>query len=392
MMEMRMQNIALDDIVPNPWRDMKLYPLDKDHVGELRKSINDHGFFGGVKGRRRNGKVELGCGHSRIEAARKAKLDNVQIFIDDIDDDGMLRLMTDENATQAGSNPGAVINEVAAVTRRLIEGLLADGTIVPPVVKAAFEDRGALDRAKGKLRNGADVHLAIGHNVIARYLGQGDIKKSLRGERQIREAITTLKQSGAYDEMVEDAISKYPPPTDAKPSKGRAVATTKPKPKPRAPVLDARVANVFPNENQFHAFREAVTTDGAKRVIPVENQFALAKQIMKTAKADGDEDFTKKHIGAPYIRKLVQTEVEQGMKAQREINKDEREAYLREQREERIESELHSANASLRSLLSALGRVAELADEFPAHPKIGGFAARLETLVAAITQFSKKLK
>jgi ParB family chromosome partitioning protein len=98
---MKMQNVSLSDIVPNPWRDMKLYPLDTDHVAELRSSINDHGFFGGVKGRRRNGKIELGCGHMRIEAARKARLDSVPIFIDDMDDDTMLRLMTDENATQA---------------------------------------------------------------------------------------------------------------------------------------------------------------------------------------------------------------------------------------------------------------------------------------------------
>jgi hypothetical protein len=42
----------------------------------------------------------------------------------------MLRLMTDENATQAGANPGAVLNEVA-VTRRLIDGLFeGGGTIV----------------------------------------------------------------------------------------------------------------------------------------------------------------------------------------------------------------------------------------------------------------------
>jgi hypothetical protein len=34
-----------------------------------------------------------------------------------VDDDAMLRLMTDENATQGGNSPGAVLNEVAAVMR-----------------------------------------------------------------------------------------------------------------------------------------------------------------------------------------------------------------------------------------------------------------------------------
>jgi hypothetical protein len=36
----------------------------------------------------------------------------------------MLRLMTDENATQAGSRPSSVMNEVEAVTKRLLDGLL----------------------------------------------------------------------------------------------------------------------------------------------------------------------------------------------------------------------------------------------------------------------------
>jgi ParB-like chromosome segregation protein Spo0J len=144
---MKIQNVPIADIVPNPWRDMKLYPLDDDHVAELRASIADHGFFGGVKGSRINGKVELGCGHSRIEAARAAKLDTVPIFIGDIDDDGMLRLMTDENATQSGSNPGAVLNEVAAVTRRIIDGVLSP-TIVPLSVAKAFENQRGIERTK----------------------------------------------------------------------------------------------------------------------------------------------------------------------------------------------------------------------------------------------------
>ena len=182
---MKMQNVPLSDIVPNPWRDMSLFPIDAKHVADLRESIGDHGFFGGVKGRRVNGKVETGCGHARIEAARKAKnIETVPIFIADMDDDEMLRLMTDENALQAGANPGAVLNEVSAVTRRLIDGLLSSTNVEVESVKQAFESKNAIDKAIGKLRNGTDVHLAIGENVIARYLGQGDPERSHRGKRR----------------------------------------------------------------------------------------------------------------------------------------------------------------------------------------------------------------
>ena len=59
---------------------------------------------------------------------------------------------------------------------------------------------------------------------------------------------------------------------------------------------------------------------------------------------------------------------------------------------ERIASELHIANASVRSLLSALAKLNDLAAQFPGHPKLGGFAVRLEQLGKAIDVFSKRLK
>jgi hypothetical protein len=75
------------------------------------------------------------------------------------------------------------MNEVASVTRRIIEGLLT-GTNVPVNVAKAFEGGSkALEEARGKLRKGSNIHLAIGHNVIRAYLGNGDPAKSPRGER-----------------------------------------------------------------------------------------------------------------------------------------------------------------------------------------------------------------
>ena len=44
------------------------------------------------------------------------------------------------------------LNEVAAVTRRLIEGLMDTGTIVPVSVLKAFESKSAIEKARTKLR------------------------------------------------------------------------------------------------------------------------------------------------------------------------------------------------------------------------------------------------
>jgi hypothetical protein len=62
----------------------------------------------------------------------------------------MLRLMTDENALQAGSSAGAIINEVAAVTRQLVEVLLEPG-LAPIGAKQAFEGKLGYQQARGRL-------------------------------------------------------------------------------------------------------------------------------------------------------------------------------------------------------------------------------------------------
>jgi hypothetical protein len=385
---MRLQNVPLDQIVANPWRDLDLFPIDPEHVQELRESINEHDFFSSLKGRRVNGKVEIGCGHARVEAARKAKLETIPIFIDNMDEDEMVLLMTDENATQPGANPGAVMNEVAAVTRRLIDGLL-DGTIVPPRVAAAFEGKKMLDEARGRLRKSSNVHMALSHNVIRRYLGRGNPDRSHRGERQIREAVSALKQSGTYDDIVEQATHQHPPPVDeTKPAKGKAVAETEPK-KPQRRLLDEKTAHLFPNEHQFQAFREAVTTPAAQQVIPVEDQRKLAQRIMNIKNSG---DFKKKQVGAPTIKAVVHQEIKDRMAAQRELDREEKERYLAEQREAEIDDVLHNAKASLRSLSSMLVKLMDLADQFPHHPKIGGFSAKLDDLIGTIKQLSAKLK
>jgi ParB/Sulfiredoxin domain len=400
---MKLEHIPLDQIVWSPWRDKTLFPIDADHINSLRNSMNQHGFFETVKARRRkDGKIELGCGHHRFEAARKAKLDSIPLFIADMDDDDMLHLMVAENAHQFGANAGAILNEVAAVMRRLIELLLAPDGFAPIAAKP-FEGKLGYQQARGKLiarLHDPNKDGGIGWQSIMRYLGGGDEEKCRRSKRQIIDALSTLKQSGRYDAIVDEALRKNPIPVADKPlAKGTTVATTQ-QATPRKRLLDERTASVFTNDHQFQAFRDAVTTQAAQKAIPVDQQYALAKAIMKPPSPvekneEGRVPFSgatnKKQIGAPYIKMRVQTVIQDSLKKQRDINQKERELYLSEQREARIEAELHSANASLRSLISAIARLNEMADEFPSHPKLGGFSAKLDTLVDAIQQFSAKL-
>src|SRR5215831_1370577 len=121
---MRTESVPLSKIKPNPFRDLELFPLDQEHVVELIQSIDRHGFFGGIKARKRDGMYEAGCGVHRIEAARKQGLKSIEILVGEMSDDEMINLMATENGTQAGGNAAAAMNDVAAVTRRMIEIML----------------------------------------------------------------------------------------------------------------------------------------------------------------------------------------------------------------------------------------------------------------------------
>jgi hypothetical protein len=71
-----------------------------------------------------------------------------------------------------GCNPGAVLNEVAAVTRRLIEGLLGPSDNCPKQIAGLFKGKG-IEQTRGVLRAGNDVHRTLGVDVIRAYLGDG---------------------------------------------------------------------------------------------------------------------------------------------------------------------------------------------------------------------------
>jgi hypothetical protein len=99
-----------------------------------------------------------------------------------------------------------------------------------------------------------------------------------------------------------------------------------------------------------------------------------------------------KQVTPGYIKGKVQERVQEFMKEQRKLDKEERDHYLAEQIDVAIEHELQNANSFLRGLINSLLKLEKLADKYPRHPKLGGFSARLDNLVGSIKQFSKKLK
>lgn len=98
---MEITTARLSDVLPNPYRNLDDYPIDQAKCEQLAHSINETGFWLGIRARRNNaGQLEIAFGHHRIAAAKFALGENheAQFEVGEFSDLEMLRMMAHENA------------------------------------------------------------------------------------------------------------------------------------------------------------------------------------------------------------------------------------------------------------------------------------------------------
>jgi hypothetical protein len=183
-MESNIVKIKLRDLMPNPYRDFKIYPIREDKVLQLMESIRTTTFWGGLVGRKKNGKVEIAYGHHRLEALRKmfdqeAEFD---IGIQNLADMDMIKMMSRENAEEWACPIAAIDDAVKAVRDHMTTH------------RDSFRDN--LSSTPDQ-----DKRFRIGAKVIAEFMGkkEGTVRSSL--ER------LNLIESGEVD---SEALYKMP--------------------------------------------------------------------------------------------------------------------------------------------------------------------------------------
>ena len=109
--------IKIKDLKPNPFRDMKNYPINEDKVKSLIKSIYQTGFWDNILARQNNGNIEIAYGHHRLIALQRNFKPEfiVNIPVKELDDSTMIRIMANENDESWGTNP-KIIDETVRVT------------------------------------------------------------------------------------------------------------------------------------------------------------------------------------------------------------------------------------------------------------------------------------
>lgn len=109
--------IQVKNLKPNPFRDIKNYPIDKNKVQSLINSINETGFWDNIVARKVGGGFQIAYGHHRLLAVEKALgLDAIiNIPIKNLNDETMIRIMAEENHDYYSTDVGVVDETIRQV-------------------------------------------------------------------------------------------------------------------------------------------------------------------------------------------------------------------------------------------------------------------------------------
>lgn len=117
--------LTLQQLRPNPFRDLARYPIHREKVEALKASIRSTGFWDNVVVRKVKDEdaYEVAYGHHRIEALKELQREDLleagfsmELPIRKLDDAMMIRIMANENVAEF-SVSSDIIDETIRVTR-----------------------------------------------------------------------------------------------------------------------------------------------------------------------------------------------------------------------------------------------------------------------------------
>ena len=139
--------VAVDALKPNPYRDMKMFPIDGSKVESLKESIQQTGFWPSILVRPKNNMVagkeitakelemllkkgdidgiewEKAFGHHRQAACEALGFEKIPVIPQVISDEQMLQMMANENKEGFGSNINSMMETVRQVKQKLEESI-----------------------------------------------------------------------------------------------------------------------------------------------------------------------------------------------------------------------------------------------------------------------------
>lgn len=231
--------IKVKDLIPNPFRDTNICPIDTDKVKRLEMSIKELTFWDNLLARPsklEEGKYELAYGYHRLCALQNLQWEEVDIPVKPISDEQMIKIMGAENREWYGKNTAVVI-ETVKVAKDFIEKHIAEKNAVYEDLDywcgSLFFSKELFDRDMWGL--GQNNHTPVGRSIIEKFLGDSwdanTIKfalKVLEGETQVNatEYGVNAEEGESLPEKVSVPISKEAVEKFSVTGQGRAFVET----------------------------------------------------------------------------------------------------------------------------------------------------------------------
>lgn len=189
--------VRVNLLLPNPYRDMKHYPVQRDKIDRLKQSIEQTGFWDNILARKVGDIFQLAYGHHRLCAIQELGIEEIDIPVKDISDADMVRIMALENREQEDMSQSILIETVRVVRDFLNAEIKKYDTWeqarINEFINTLFENAGNFSRCKE----------SVGQTTILKFLGGGwkqwkiqSALDTLNAEDINMDAITTFQTTG----------------------------------------------------------------------------------------------------------------------------------------------------------------------------------------------------
>lgn len=197
---MSFKTITLNQITNNSLRDFKTNPMDEKTIDIIRQSIKENGWRGSLLARKVGNKYEIAAGHHRLEAARREKLNGIQLEVDKLDDWQMFTWMRDENEAQRQVHPGMVFETVKVGAALVCQYLEESETVEAfnakvhlAVSRNTAQNKAASEREFTKARQNVIAGEGIGRSFFEKVNKSEGHKRF--GSHVVQEALDSLQST-----------------------------------------------------------------------------------------------------------------------------------------------------------------------------------------------------
>lgn len=191
--------LKLQDVFPNPFRDLKSNPLHQKKITALVESIDATGYWENIEGRISDGKFQIAYGHHRLEALKikhKGEPDRTFEFkARELSDSDMIQRMIRENNETYGSDLCFVIESVRATVAAVAEGRVILPPVTDDVIRRLPETvRNAPSFMSGKVR-GENPSYPYTTNTLAVFTGctESDGRGGVKANDKLTAALAYLE-------------------------------------------------------------------------------------------------------------------------------------------------------------------------------------------------------